>query len=222
MIVVIDGPAGSGKSSTAKAVADNLQIQFIDSGALYRVATLIYLNNKCDFKLFLEQLKKSKISFYFKEKKFHALLEGVDVSEDIRTMDVSRHVSEVASNAETRAFINDLMREVVNHGVYIADGRDLGTAVFPDAELKFFMIADVETRAKRRFEEIKKQNESLTLEEVKDNIIRRDKADSTRAADPLKKADDAILVDTSKLTFEQQVSYICDKVQDLITSKQKK
>ncbi|MEX0609379.1 MAG: (d)CMP kinase [Balneolaceae bacterium] len=220
MIVVIDGPAGSGKSSTAKAVADQLQIQFLDSGALYRVATLIYLNCNKDFQQFFEQLKKDKISFYFKEKKFHALLNGHDVSDAIRKMEVSQHVSEVASNPETRAFINNLMREVVNHDIFIADGRDLGTAVFPDAPLKFFMVADLETRAKRRFEEVKAQGKNITQNEVKENIAQRDEIDSTRSADPLKKAEDAILIDTSELSFEEQVSFISDKVKELIASKQ--
>ncbi|MEX0720382.1 MAG: (d)CMP kinase [Balneolaceae bacterium] len=222
MIVVIDGPAGSGKSSTAKAVADQLQIQFLDSGALYRVATLIYLNCNQDFELFFEQLEKSNISFYFKEKIFHVLLNGRDVSDAIRKMEVSQYVSEVAANPKIRSYINDLMREVVNHDIYIADGRDLGTAVFPDAPLKFFMVADLETRAKRRYEEVKAQGKNITLSKVKENITQRDKVDSTRSADPLKKADDAILVDTSSLAFKQQVTFISEKVLKLIASKQNK
>ncbi|MDR9415437.1 MAG: (d)CMP kinase [Gracilimonas sp.] len=220
MIVVIDGPAGSGKSSTAKAVAANLQIQFLDSGALYRVATLIYLNADKSHDVFFDRLEESKISFYFKDEKFHAVLNNTDVSHEIRSMEVSEHVSEVASNPNVRTFINDLMRDVVKHDVYIADGRDLGTAVFPDAALKFFMVADLETRAERRFEEVKAQGKDVTLEEVKANISQRDKVDTNRAADPLKKADDAILVDTSNMSFDEQVAFISQKINQLI-SKQK-
>jgi cytidylate kinase len=218
--VVIDGPAGSGKSSTAKAVAAQLQIQFLDSGALYRVATVLFLSCNKDFPLFFERLKESKISFHFKQNTFYAFLNNRDVSEEIRSMQVSEHVSEVASNPDVRAYVNELMREVVKHDVYIADGRDLGTAVFPDAALKFFMVADLETRAKRRFAEVKNQaGKKVTLEEVKRNIARRDEKDSNRSSDPLKQADDAILVDTSAMTFEEQVAFISQKIKDLISSK---
>lgn len=219
MIVVIDGPAGSGKSSTAKAVAAQLQIQFLDSGALYRVATMLFLSCNKDLPSFFEQLKESEISFHFKHKKFYAFLNDRNVSDEIRSMKVSEHVSEVASNPDVRAHVNDLMREVVKHDVYIADGRDLGTAVFPDAALKFFMVADLEIRAKRRFAEVKNQvGKTVTLEEVKRNIAQRDDKDSNRSSDPLKQADDAILVDTSAMTFEQQVAFISRKIEDLISS----
>ena len=217
MIIVIDGPAGSGKSSTAKAVAANLQIQFLDSGALYRVATLVYLDANKDLPQFFETLKESDISFYFKQGKFYAFLNGRDVSDQIRSMEVSEYVSEVASNPKVRAFINDLMHEVVDNDIYIADGRDLGTAVFPDAALKFFMVADLETRAERRFNEVKAQGKNVTLEEVKQNIANRDKKDSNRNSDPLKKADDAILVDTSEMTFAEQVAFISEKIEQIIS-----
>ncbi|MDZ7806457.1 MAG: (d)CMP kinase [Gracilimonas sp.] len=212
MIVVIDGPAGSGKSSTAKAVAANLQIQFLDSGALYRVATLVYLNCRKNNRSFFEQLEESEISFYFKKEKFHALLNGQNVTDDIRSMNVSDTVSEVASDPKVRAFVNGLMREAVQHDIYIADGRDLGTAVFPDAELKFYMVADLETRAERRYNEIKESDTEVTLEEIKQNIAQRDEKDSNRSSDPLKKADDAIEVNTSDMTFEDQVAFISNVI----------
>ncbi|MCP9292192.1 (d)CMP kinase [Gracilimonas sediminicola] len=218
MIVVIDGPAGSGKSSTAKAVAANLQIQFLDSGALYRVATLLYLDVNKDLPQFFDTLRESEISFHFKNEKFHAYLNGRDVSDQIRSMEVSEHVSEVASNPDVRAHINDLMREVVKSDIYIADGRDLGTAVFPDAALKFFMVADLDTRAQRRYQEVKAQGKDVTLEEVKQNIAGRDEKDSNRDSDPLKKADDAILVDTSEMSFEEQVAFISEKIERLIST----
>lgn len=216
MIVVIDGPAGSGKSSTARAVAANLQIQFLDSGALYRVAALLFLNSRKNYQQFFEQLRESEISFHFKNKKFHVFLDGQDVSDDIRSMKVSRYVSQVASDPKVRKYVNDLMREVVKHDTYIADGRDLGTAVFPDADLKFFMVADLDTRAQRRFLEEKEKGKQVTIEEVKHNIAQRDETDSNRSADPLKKADDAIEVDTSKMNFDDQVAFISRKVEELI------
>ncbi len=221
MIVVIDGPAGSGKSSTAKAVAAHLQIQFLDSGALYRVAALVYLNANKRLPVFFEKLEKSEISFHFKKNTFHAFLNGRDVSESIRSMEVSETVSEVASNPRVRNFVNQLMRNAIEHKVYIADGRDLGTAVFPDAALKFYMIADLETRAKRRFKEMQARGKKVTLEQVKQNIAERDNKDTNRSSDPLKKAEDAILVDTSEMSFEEQVAFISSKIEPLI-SKQKK
>lgn len=220
MIVVIDGPAGSGKSSTARAVAERLQIQFLDSGALYRVATLLYLNANRDYSTFIEQLKKSKISFYFKNRKFNVFLNAEEVTQAIREMKISEHVSEVAAFPAVRAYVNDLMRNAVRQDVYIADGRDLGTAVFPDAELKFFMIADLETRARRRFEEIEQSGQPVSMDEIKLNLSQRDQQDLSREADPLAKADDAILIDTSELTFDEQVTMICDRINTLITEQQ--
>jgi len=218
MIVVIDGPAGSGKSSTARAVAERLGIQFLDSGALYRVATLLYLRAEKNKEMFFELLKENKISFHFNEKKFHVYLNDTNVSEEIRTMDVSQNVSVVATMPYVRSFVNALMHQAVEHEVFVADGRDLGTAVFPDAALKFFMVADLKTRAERRLSELQNKGSTATLEEVMDNIASRDEIDSTRSADPLKKADDAIEVDTSALNFEQQVLIICDQIKPLITS----
>ncbi len=217
MIVVIDGPAGSGKSSTARAVAEHLGIQYLDSGALYRVATLIYLKAEKNKITFFELLKENKISFHFKDKKFHAFLNGTNVSEEIRTMEVSQSVSEVAAIPEVRSFVNDLMHKAVKQDVYVADGRDLGTAVFPNATLKFFMVADLRKRAERRLAELLRKGDEVTLEEVMDNIAQRDETDSNRSADPLKKADDAVEIDTSSLSFNEQVSIICDQIEPLIT-----
>jgi cytidylate kinase len=216
MIVVIDGPAGSGKSSTAKAIAEQLQIQFLDSGALYRVATLVYLESLDNGTSFFDRLKESDISFYFKNKNFHSFLNGEEVSDEIREMKVSNAVSKVASDPMVRSHINKLMRAEVETGVYIADGRDLGTAVFPDAELKFFMVADLHERAKRRLAEMEAQGLNASLEEIKSNLESRDNADSSRASDPLKQADDAILINTSELSFEEQVSQIAERVRQIM------
>ena len=216
MIVVIDGPAGSGKSSTAKAIAEQLQIQFLDSGALYRVATLVYLESLDNGTSFFDRLKESDISFYFKNKNFHSFLNGEEVSDEIREMKVSNAVSKVASDPMVRSHLNKLMRAEVETGVYIADGRDLGTAVFPDAELKFFMVADLHERAKRRLAEMESQGLDASLEEIKSNLESRDNADSSRASDPLKQADDAILINTSELSFEEQVSQIAERVRQIM------
>lgn len=216
MIIVIDGPAGSGKSSTARAVADRLNIEYLDSGALYRAATLLYIEADRDKKSFFKLLNQKEISFYYEDQTFHVAIDGQSVTNKLRTANVAEFVSEVAALPRVRSFVNNLMREAVIDGVYIAEGRDLGTAVFPDAELKFFMSADLEERAQRRFKERKSNNPEITLEEVKQNIAERDLKDSKRKKDPLKKADDAIDFDTTDLTFEQQVDKICFKVSEVI------
>ncbi|MFY0684572.1 MAG: (d)CMP kinase [Balneola sp.] len=216
MIVVIDGPAGSGKSSTARAIAEQLHIQFLDSGALYRVATLVYLESLENRDSFFDRLKESDISFHFKNKKFHSFLNGVEVTDKIREMEVSNAVSKVASDPKVRAQINKLMRAEVEEGVYIADGRDLGTAVFPNAKLKFFMVADLHERAKRRLAEMKAKGLEASLEEIEQNLEARDNADSNRASDPLKQAEDAILINTSELTFDEQVSQIAERIRQVM------
>ena len=221
MIVVIDGPAGSGKSSTAKAVADRLGIQYLDSGALYRAVTLVYIKSNLNRTTFFDQLKSIKISFRYIDSFFHVYINSEEVSQEIRTMNVSDKVSEVASMPEVRAYVNSLMNDAVKHDEYIADGRDLGTAVFPNAAMKFFMIAELETRAKRRLRELKSQGSNVTLEQILLNISERDQKDSSRKADPLRKADDAIEIDTSSFIFEEQVGFISEKIRPLVKSKTK-
>lgn len=219
MITVIDGPAGSGKSSTARAVADKLNIEYLDSGALYRTVTLLFLQAERDRSLFFELLSQKEISFRYEGRQFHVAVDGQPVTDQIRTPRVADAVSEVAAMPKVRAYVNDLMRQAVAQGVYIAEGRDLGTAVFPNAELKFFMSADLDERARRRYDEQKADNTDLTLEQVKQNIIERDYKDANREADPLKKAEDAIEIDTTDLSFEQQVDKICLALSKLINHK---
>ncbi|HET6527129.1 MAG TPA: (d)CMP kinase [Balneolaceae bacterium] len=218
MIIVIDGPAGSGKSTTARAVADKLKIEYLDSGALYRTVTLVYLEAGRDDPTFFRLLKQKKISFRYANKQFDVRMDGKPVTDKLRMADVVKYVSEVAAKPKVRAFVNGLMRKTVHDGIYIAEGRDLGTAVFPDADLKFFMSAKLGERARRRYKERKAINPDITLEEVEQNILQRDQKDSKRKADPLKKADDAIEVDTTNVTFEQQVEQIASKVKHLMQS----
>lgn len=217
MIVVIDGPAGSGKSSTARAVADRMKIQYLDSGALYRTLTLIYLEAGRDKEQFFEILKEQSISFDYREGLFHTYINKEEVTESIRSEAVAAHVSEVAAMPGSREVVNKLMREVIAEGIYIAEGRDLGTVVFPNAALKFFMVADTDTRAERRYREMKEQGMNPSLEAVRQNIEERDRKDSTRSEAPLRKAEDALEVDTSEMKFEQQVAFICSKIEELLT-----
>ncbi|MDX1638196.1 MAG: (d)CMP kinase [Balneolaceae bacterium] len=212
MIIVIDGPAGSGKSSTARAVADKLDIQYLDSGALYRALTLIYLEAEKQKSTFFELLNQKSITFRYNNGTFYVAIDGADVTEQIRSVQVNEHVSTVAAYPESRDTVNNLMHRAIRENTWIAEGRDLGTAVFPDAELKFFMIADADTRAERRHKELKEKGVQVTRHEVKQNILERDKKDAGRERDPLRKAPDAIEVDTSEMTFEQQMNFICSKI----------
>lgn len=216
MIVVIDGPAGSGKSSTARAVADKMNIEYLDSGALYRAVTLLYLDADRDLDLFFRLLKQKEISFNYRNKKFYVSINGNDVTDRIRSIKVSENVSEVATKPRVRSYVNNIMREAVKEGVFIAEGRDLGTVVFPDAVLKFYMIADVNERAKRRLSEFEAEDKDITFEEVRRNIEERDLKDSNRAADPLRKAEDAIEIDTTHTSFEQQVDKICSHIKEVL------
>ena len=215
MIVVIDGPAGSGKSSTARAVAHELNIQYLDSGALYRAATYLFLKNVHSLPMFFESLYSAQLKFEFNDE-FQVTLNALNITEAIRTPEVSAHVSTVAAMPKVREFINALMNKAVQHDVYIADGRDLGTAVFPSAECKFFMIADLETRAKRRHQELNSKGIQMSYNEVLTEIKQRDRIDSTREKDPLKQADDAIIVDSSTFSFDEQVQYIIKKIKEFI------
>jgi CMP/dCMP kinase len=206
MIIVIDGPAGSGKSSTAREIADRLNIQFLDSGALYRALTFLWIQkNKPEKARFFELLPEVNLDTKYRSQTFTIVANGQDITNDIRSHDVARHVSEVASWPEARQFVNRYMRKLVEQNNWVADGRDLGTAVFPDAALKFYMDASIEERAKRRFAEMQQTDSDVTLGEVEENLRARDHADRNRKADPLKKADDAIVIDTTGKTFEEQV-----------------
>jgi CMP/dCMP kinase len=209
MIIVIDGPAGSGKSSTAKALSDRLNIHFLDSGALYRAITYFWIQHgKPDNDTFFTLLPGIDLNADFESHTFSVYLNGENISEEIRSPEVSDNVSHVASLPEVRKRVNGFMRNLVKKGTFIADGRDLGTAVFPDADLKFYMDASISERAKRRYAEIRSKHKDVTLADVIENLEKRDHLDQNRAADPLVKADDALVVDTTGKTFEEQVGHM--------------
>ncbi|HYW34506.1 MAG TPA: (d)CMP kinase [Balneolaceae bacterium] len=212
MIIVIDGPAGSGKSTTAKAVAKKLNIEYLDSGALYRAMTWVFLQTNQDKDAFLNALDRTSVSFFYDydNEIFHVFVNGNDITGELRSELVSDMVSRVASFPQVRSFVNALMQKSVINGKYIAEGRDLGTAVFPDADLKFFMKADQKERARRRFKELKSAGNDVSFNDVRRNITKRDQKDMNRERDPLKKAADAIEINTTDMTFETQVRYICD------------
>lgn len=216
MIIVIDGPAGSGKSSTAKAVAQKTGLTYLDSGALYRAVTLLYIkggyHQNTNQQLFFDSLATSKLRFDYQNGVFSIWLNDTNVTDEIRSLEVSQSVSVVAAMPQVRDFVNAYLREVVKQGSFIADGRDLSTVVFPDAELKIFMVASIQARAQRRFEELKAMGKPADLQAIAENIAERDHIDSTREAAPLRKHENAIQIDTSNLTFDEQVQQIVELI----------
>ena len=213
--IAIDGHSGTGKSSTAKAVASKLGYTYIDSGAMYRAVTLHFLNTGVDLRnieMVERSLSELTIDFRFnkKSKRFETYLNNKNVEDDIRSMLVSEHVSQVSTIRLVRQQLVQLQRKLGSKKGVVMDGRDIGTVVFPDAELKVFMTADISTRAHRRLSELQRDGVNVTLKEIEENILHRDKIDTTREISPLKKAEDAVEIDTSDITFDQQVQMIHD------------
>lgn len=213
MIIVIDGPAGSGKSSTARQVANHLGLQYLDSGALYRAVTVAWLASEKDVQFF-DRLNLLNLSFRYENGIFRVWVNKDEVTQQIRSEKVSSEVSEVASRPDVRAFVNSKMHDVISESICIADGRDLGTVVFPDAELKIYMDASANVRATRRTEELLASGVKADRDEVLKAILKRDELDTNRDADPLRMADDAIRIQTDQLTFEEQVELICNMIQE--------
>jgi cytidylate kinase len=218
MIIVIDGPAGSGKSSTSKKLAEIHGLQVLDSGAFYRACTLLYLqNSKPKENKLVSVLTKSDIYFEERHGSIEALYKGRLMTKELRSMEVNESVSDVASMPGVRDWVNLKMRALVENGSFIADGRDLGTIVFPNASLKFWLYADPIVRATRRVAELEATGElDIDYNNVLANIIERDDKDSSRAIAPLKKADDAIVVDTTNCSFEDQVLRISSYISKLV------
>ena len=215
IVVAIDGPAGSGKSTTARLVAKKLNYVFIDTGAMYRSVALACMEKGVPLKDGAGEdavavAKEAVIELRPHPSKTIVFLNGKEVSDAIRTPEVTANVSAVAANAEVRAILVAKQQEMGKAGGVVMDGRDIGTVVFPGAKLKVFMLASDEARAERRFAELVLKGEKQTLEEVLSDIRKRDHADSSREASPLKQADDAVVVDTTKHTIDSQTGFILD------------
>ncbi len=221
IIVAIDGYSGCGKSSTAKAVAKELGFTYIDSGAMYRAATLHFLNqflSPSNPKDVAKGLNSLSISFQINPEtgKQETYLNGLNVESEIRSMAVSEKVSEIATVKEIRQELVAQQKRLGRSKGVVMDGRDIGSVVFPEAELKVFMTADLETRAFRRQKELLDKGELVDLETIKNNLADRDRIDSSRTESPLIKMSDAVEIDTSNLTFEGQVAHIVQLAKEII------
>lgn len=209
--IAIDGPAAAGKSTVAKVVAKKLSYVYIDTGAMYRTITYAALEQKVDIEneeQLMEVVKNVNIEFQQGENTQLVFLNGQDVSEVIRTPDVTNRVSIVAKHRLVREEMVRRQQELAEKGGVVMDGRDIGTHVLPDAEVKIFMLASVEERAERRHLENMNKGFDSNLEQLKEEIAQRDKLDSEREVSPLKKADDALELDTTSLSIEEVVQKI--------------
>jgi cytidylate kinase len=215
IVVAIDGYSSCGKSTLAKALAKKLHFIYVDSGAMYRAVALYFIRNNVDTKnhdQVIEALSNIHLNFHSRDYQTHITLNDEEVSAEIRQMPVSDKVSEVAAIKEVRKEMVRQQQRMGKSKNVVMDGRDIGTVVFPHAQIKLFMTADPKIRAERRYKELLPTNPDMTLEEVFENLAHRDYADTTREESPLTRAEDAIILDNTDLTPDQQLQLACDLV----------
>ena len=225
--VAIDGYSSCGKSTLAKALAQKLNYNYIDTGAMYRAVTVYCLrhdiisNTILDLQKLIDSLNDIQVSFIYNTvtKTSEVFLNGEHVEKEIRTMQVANNVSSISSIKEVREKMVILQREMGKGKGVIMDGRDIGTHVFPDAELKLFMTADNEVRTQRRLDELSSKGEYHTFEDVKHNLEKRDFDDTTRKEQPLRQAEDAIVLDNTDITKEEQLEFVIKLIDDLLLTK---
>jgi cytidylate kinase len=224
IIIAIDGHSSCGKSTFAKAIAARLGYIFIDTGAMYRAVTLYALENGAILSGIVNEervvamLGDINIDFRFNPERGASdiYVNGDLVEGKIRTIEVSNCVSAVSSIAEVRAKLVAMQQEMGLRRGVVMDGRDIGTVVFPDAELKIYMTADAMVRAERRYKEFTAKGDSVTLEEIYENVVSRDKADMSRAISPLRKADDAVVLDNSHMSVEEQMDWFMERYEEAL------
>jgi cytidylate kinase len=225
LIIAIDGYSSCGKSTFARSIAKMMNYIFIDSGAMYRAVTLYCMRKKyigerdLDITSILRDIADIRIDFIYNPyiNEYETFLNFENVEKEIRSMEVASHVSRISQIPEVRTRMVELQRQIGSQKGIVMDGRDIGTVVFPDADIKIFMTATVDIRARRRFDELKEKGVTVDFEEIKRNIIARDIADENRDISPLRRADDAIILDNTRMTVKEQlmwVTKIIDKESD--------
>ncbi len=213
MIIAIDGPAGSGKSTVSKRVAERLGLLYVDTGAMYRALTLKAMDKGLNFgdkEALIDMARNSDIKLKLdKDNKLTVFLDGRDVSKEIRTSELTKNIKFVAGVPRVRQEMVKLQRRVASSGKgAVLEGRDIGTVVFPDADKKFYLDADFDTRVERRHKELIEAGQDISVADIRQDVEMRDKNDMERNVAPLKKADDAIAIDTTKLSIEETVEKI--------------
>jgi cytidylate kinase len=219
IMVAIDGYSSCGKSTLAKALAKELHFIYVDSGAMYRAVALYFMRNKVDLSdegQIKEALKNIHLNFHSRDYQTHITLNEEEVSDEIRLMHVSDMVSAVAALHDVRVEMVRQQKRMGKLKNVVMDGRDIGTVVFPNAQVKFFMTADPLIRAERRYKEMAAKHPEITLEEVFENLAHRDYQDTTRAESPLTRADDAIILDNTDMTPEEQLEFAIGKVKPFL------
>ncbi len=219
IVVAIDGYSSCGKSTLAKALAKKLHFIYVDSGAMYRAVTLYFLRNQVDLKneqQVAEALKNVHLNFHARDYETHITLNGEEVSDEIRLMPVSENVSAVSAIRLVRQEMVKQQQRMGQSENVVMDGRDIGTVVFPHAQLKLFMTADPKIRAERRYKELQAKHQDISLEEVFENLAHRDYLDTTRAESPLTRAEDAIILDNTNLTPGEQLQFALDKLEPFL------
>ncbi len=218
LVVTIDGPAGSGKSTVARLLAERLGAGFLDTGAMYRAVTLAAIKAGVDMKdptQLAEVLEKSKFEFAIKAKQMIVLVDGIDVTEQIRDEQVTANARFVAAAPQLRARLVQMQRDfAAGQEKIVTEGRDQGTVAFPGANVKFYLTADVEERAARRLAELHAKGGAESIDQIRKAIEERDRSDRNRSVGPLKPADDAVIVDTTCLTLEQVVEKLFEGVRE--------
>ena len=216
IVVAIDGPAGAGKSTIAKLVAEKLGYAYIDTGAMYRSVALKFLQTGKEFdEAFISQLAQTMIIEFMPEASVNRVfVDGVEVTDAIRSAEVTANVSRVAAIGDVREAMVAQQRRMGESGGVLMDGRDIGTVVFPNAQLKIFLTASVEERALRRYKELVAKGQDVDLAQLKKDIASRDKQDSERAISPLRQAEDALLLDTSDMNIDQVTAKILQLVEE--------
>ncbi len=215
--VAIDGPAGAGKSTIARAAAEKLGFIYVDTGALYRTVALYALKNNIldDKDKIVSMLNDIEVNLGFADDGAQCVyLNGEDVSPLIRTPQISMGASKVSAIPQVREFLLDLQRSIAKSNNVIMDGRDIGTVVLPDADCKIFLFASPECRARRRYKELVEKGESVTFEEILDDVSKRDYQDTHREIAPLRPTDESIMADTSELTLEQSIEFIVNIIKE--------
>ena len=216
MKIAIDGPAGAGKSSIAKLVAKKLSFVYVDTGAMFRTVAYYFLSqgkDPSDAEMVTEECEKISISIEYKDGAQHIFLDGTDVSTEISQEEVGKNASVVAKNQAVRNRLLALQRQMAEKQDVIMDGRDIGTVVLPDAQVKIYLTASASVRAERRYKELVEKGETCNLKKIEEDIIARDEQDMNREIAPLKQAEDAVLVDSSYMTIEEVVDKIIEIVE---------
>jgi CMP/dCMP kinase len=218
IIIAIDGPAGSGKTSSAKLIAEKLGYKYIDSGAMYRAVSLAWLTSGLPIEEQYSEgiLDNIKLDLEPSDVGQKTILNGLDVSNEIRSAEVTTAVSPISAMGTVRKKMIALQKEIGKDGGIVMDGRDIGTVVFPQAELKIFFTATVEERAQRRVNELKAKNIACSFQEIKEQIILRDNYDTTRELSPMVPADDAIILDTTGMNLETQVETVMSIIKGMM------